>query len=101
MDALTRYNDAQGRTELHCICADPTKFLPMPTSGSSGPVATETERASRDTANARLDFLSSNSLHIQATGAGHEIHLFQPERVVEGISRAVLALRTRASLVEQ
>jgi hypothetical protein len=45
-------------------------------------------------------FLSSNSLHIQATGAGHEIHLFQPERVIEGISRAVLALRTRASLVQ-
>jgi hypothetical protein len=67
---------------------------------SSGPIASETERGSRDTANARLDFLSTNSLHIQATGAGHEIHLFQPERVIEGISRAVLALRTRASLVQ-
>lgn len=68
---------------------------------SSGPIASETERASRDTANARLDFLSSNSLHIQATGADHEIHLFQPERVIEGISRAVLALSTRASLFER
>jgi len=68
---------------------------------SSGPIASETARGSRDTAGAQLDFLSSNSLHIQATGAGHEIHLFQPERVIEGISRAVLALRTRASLVER
>ncbi len=68
---------------------------------SSGPIAGETERGSRDTAGAQLDFLSSNSLHIQATGAGHEIHLFQPERVIEGISRAVLALRTRASLFER
>jgi pimeloyl-ACP methyl ester carboxylesterase len=66
---------------------------------SSGPVASEKERASRDTAGAQLDFLSSNSLHIQATGSGHEIHLFQPERVVEGISRAVLAVRTGTPLV--
>ena len=68
---------------------------------SSGPIANEAERASRDTANARLDFLSSNSLHIQAIGAGHEIHLFQPERVIEGISRAVAAVRTGASLVSR
>ena len=68
---------------------------------SSGSVATETERVSRDTANARLDFLSSNSLHIEATGSGHEIHLFQPEHVIEGISRAVLIVRTRAPLVER
>ncbi len=66
---------------------------------ASGPVASEKERASRDTAGAQLDFLSSNSLHIQATGSGHEIHLFQPERVIEGISRAVLAVRTSAPLV--
>ena len=59
---------------------------------ASGPIASDKERASRDTANAQLDFLSSNSLHIQATGSGHEVHLFQPERVVEGISRAVLAV---------
>ena len=62
---------------------------------SSGPVASETERASRDTASARLDFLSSNSLHIEATGSGHEIHLFQPARVIEGISWAVAAVRAQ------
>lgn len=60
---------------------------------SSGPVASEKERASRDTAGAQLDFLSSNSLHIEATGSGHEIHLFQPERVIEGILRAVATVR--------
>ena len=61
---------------------------------SSGPVASETERASRDTAGARLDFLSSNSLHIEATGSGHEIHLFQPERVSEGILQAIQTVRS-------
>jgi pimeloyl-ACP methyl ester carboxylesterase len=65
---------------------------------SSGPVATQAERASPDTAGAQLDFLSTNSLHIEATGSGHEIHLFQPTRVLEGIGRAVDAVRTRAPL---
>ena len=65
---------------------------------SSGPIASETERASRDNAGVRLDFLSSNSLHIEATGSGHEIHLFQPARVIEGIARASVAVRTRAPL---
>jgi pimeloyl-ACP methyl ester carboxylesterase len=45
---------------------------------SSGPIASETERRSRSGAAARLDFLSSNSLHVTATGSGHEIHLYQP-----------------------
>lgn len=65
---------------------------------SSGPVASGKERSSRDTAGAQLDFLSSNSLHIEATGSGHEIHLFQPDRVVEGIARAVSAVRTGVAL---
>jgi hypothetical protein len=68
---------------------------------SSGPIASDTERATRDTAGAQLDFLSSNTVHIEATGSGHEIHLFQPERVIEGISRALMALRMRAPLVER
>jgi pimeloyl-ACP methyl ester carboxylesterase len=65
---------------------------------SSDPVASEAARASRDTLSARLDFLSSNTLHIEASGSGHEIHLFQPARVIEGIARAVSAVRTRAPL---
>ena len=68
---------------------------------ASGPIASETERASRESAGPRLDFLSSNSLHIEATGSGHEIHLFQPARVIEGIARAVSAVRTRAPLSGQ
>jgi pimeloyl-ACP methyl ester carboxylesterase len=65
---------------------------------ASGPAAREAERASRDSAGPQLDFLSSNSLHIEATGSGHEIHLFQPARVIEGIARAVVAVRTRTPL---
>jgi pimeloyl-ACP methyl ester carboxylesterase len=65
---------------------------------ASGPVASEAERATRDNAIARLDVLSSNTLHIEATGSGHEIHLFQPAHVIEGIGRAVSAVRTRTAL---
>ena len=65
---------------------------------SSGPVASESERASRAGMGARLDYLSTNSLHIEATGSGHEIHLFQPASVIEGIARAVSAVRSRAPL---
>lgn len=78
----------------------PLGSLPVVNVGS-GPAASETERASRDSAGPQLDFLSSNSLHIEATGSGHEIHLFQPARVVDGIGRAVLAARTRTALTGQ
>jgi pimeloyl-ACP methyl ester carboxylesterase len=62
---------------------------------SSDPVATESERKSRGGAGARLDFLSSNSVHITATGSGHEIHLYQPDRVVHGITQGVSSVRKR------
>jgi pimeloyl-ACP methyl ester carboxylesterase len=65
---------------------------------SSGPIASERERRSRDGAAARLDFLSSNSLHVTATGSGHEIHLYQPDLVVQSLVRAVSAVRKRAPL---
>jgi hypothetical protein len=68
---------------------------------ASGPVASESEHTSRAGAGARLDVLSSNTLHIEATGSGHEIHLFQPARVIEGIARAVSAVRSRAPLSGQ
>jgi hypothetical protein len=51
-----------------------------------------------DAADAQLDFLSRNTLHIEATGSGHEIHLFQPGRVVEGISGAIAAVRSGTPL---
>jgi pimeloyl-ACP methyl ester carboxylesterase len=65
---------------------------------SSAPIASETERRSRNGAAARLDFLSSNSVHITATGSGHEIHLYQPDFVVQGILRIVSAVRKRVRL---
>jgi pimeloyl-ACP methyl ester carboxylesterase len=65
---------------------------------SSGPVTSESERQSRNSAAARLDFLSSNTLHITATGSGHEIHLFQPNLVVQALLRAVSAVRNRVPL---
>jgi pimeloyl-ACP methyl ester carboxylesterase len=65
---------------------------------ASGPIASEAERRSRDGAAARLDFLSSNTIHITATGSGHEIHLYQPDRVVEALARMVTAVRKRIPL---
>ena len=65
---------------------------------SSDPAATETERQSRNGAAARLDFLSSNTLHMIAKGSGHEIHLFQPDVVVQALLRAVSAVRGRVPL---
>jgi pimeloyl-ACP methyl ester carboxylesterase len=56
---------------------------------SSGPMANESERQSRDGAAARLDFLSAKTAHITATGSGHEIHLYQPDVVVQALTRAV------------
>lgn len=65
---------------------------------ASGPVATDAERKSREGAAARLDFLSTNTLHVIATGSGHEIHLFQPDVVVEAVERAATAIRSRTRL---
>jgi pimeloyl-ACP methyl ester carboxylesterase len=65
---------------------------------SSGPAASDSERQSRKGAAARLDFLSSNTLHVGATGSGHEIHMYQPEVVVETLLRAVSAIRGRMPL---
>ena len=65
---------------------------------SSVPIASEAERRSRNGAAARLDFLSSNTVHVTATGSGHEIHLYQPDLVVEAVLRTVSAIRKRVSL---
>ena len=60
---------------------------------SSNPAASEADRQSRDGAGARLDFLSSNDVHITAAGSGHEIHLYQPDMVVQALERGVAAVR--------
>lgn len=65
---------------------------------SSGPVASDAERRSRDGAAARLDFLSSNTIHVTASGSGHEIHLYQPDRLTGALMQAVSAVRNRAPL---
>jgi hypothetical protein len=76
---------------------DPLGKLPVVVL-SSGPSASESERQSRNGAAARLDFLSSNSLHVTAAGSGHEIHLYRPDLVVQAVARAVTAVRERAPL---
>ena len=65
---------------------------------ASDPPGSESDRRSRDEAGPRLDFLSSNTVHITATGSGHEIHLYQPDRVIQGVLQAVSAVRTRKPL---
>jgi len=37
-------------------------------------------------------------MHIVAKGSGHEIHLYQPERVLEAVSDTVSAVRTGVPL---
>ena len=67
---------------------------------ASDPAAPESTRRSRDEAGPRLDFLSSNTLHITAAGSGHEIHLYQPDRVVAGILQGVSAVRGGTRLTQ-
>jgi pimeloyl-ACP methyl ester carboxylesterase len=68
---------------------------------SSDPPASESERHSQDEGAPRLDFLSSNTLHVTATGSGHEIHLYQPDVVAKTLVRAVLAIRSGTPLSSQ
>ena len=65
---------------------------------SSDPIATESERQSRNGAAARLEFLRANSAHITATGSGHEIHLYRPDLVVQALERVVTAVRNGVPL---
>lgn len=68
---------------------------------ATDPVAPESARRSRDEAGPRLDYLSSNTVHITVAGSGHEIHLYQPDRVVQGVLQAVSAVRTGRPLAPQ
>jgi len=67
---------------------------------ASGPAAAESELHSHDAASPRLDFLSSNTLHVTAAGSGHEIHLYEPEVVIAALARTVQAIRSRTPLFE-
>jgi pimeloyl-ACP methyl ester carboxylesterase len=68
---------------------------------ASDPAAPDSARRSRDEAGPRLDYLSSNTVHITAAGSGHEIHLYQPDRVIQGVLQAVSAVRTRKPVALQ
>jgi pimeloyl-ACP methyl ester carboxylesterase len=65
---------------------------------ASDPAAPESALHTHDEAGPRLDFLSSNSLHVTATGSGHEIHLNKPEIVIATLKSTVQAIRTRTPL---
>jgi pimeloyl-ACP methyl ester carboxylesterase len=68
---------------------------------ASDPTAPESARRSRDEAGPRLDYLSSNIVHITAAGSGHEIHLYQPDRVIQGVLQIVSAVQTGRPLAPQ
>jgi pimeloyl-ACP methyl ester carboxylesterase len=61
---------------------------------ATDPPAPESARTSRDEAGPRLDYLSSNTVHITAASSGHEIHLYQPQSVIQGVLQAVSAVRS-------
>jgi hypothetical protein len=68
---------------------------------ASDPAAPESARHSRDEAGRRLDYLSANTLHVTTAGSGHEIHLYQPDRVIQAVLQAVSAVRTGRPLAPQ
>jgi pimeloyl-ACP methyl ester carboxylesterase len=72
----------------------PLKNLPVIVV-SSDPKTDDSLRYSKSGAAGRLDFLSSNTIHITAAGSGHEIHLYQPDKVVEAIRLEIAAIRKR------
>ena len=65
---------------------------------SSDPKANDSLRYSRDGAAARLDYLSSNSMHITAPESGHEIHLYQPGAVVSALKQIIVSVRKNIPL---
>jgi pimeloyl-ACP methyl ester carboxylesterase len=78
----------------------PLGALPVVVIASVGP-ASEASRHTHEEAGPRLDFLSSNTLHVTASGSGHEIHLYQPEVVAKTLAQTVAAVRSGAPLASQ
>lgn len=56
------------------------------------------QNAEREKVHATLAQLSRNSRHTVVAGAGHEIHLFQPDVVVQAIADVVQAIRQKTPL---
>jgi pimeloyl-ACP methyl ester carboxylesterase len=67
---------------------------------ASDPQANDSVLRTREGAAGLLDFLSANTIHITATGSGHEIHLYQADTVIKGLKIAVEAIRKNISLSE-
>jgi hypothetical protein len=65
---------------------------------SSNPKANDSLRYSREGAADRLDYLSSNSLHITAVDSGHEIHLYQPDVLISALKQIIAAVRKNIPL---
>ena len=65
---------------------------------SSNPAVGTAEAHSRSGAAAALDFLSTNTTHILAAESCHEVHVCQPDKVIDGIMRIVAAIRRHSSL---
>jgi pimeloyl-ACP methyl ester carboxylesterase len=65
---------------------------------SSSPILGKSDCLSQSNAAACLDFLSSNTVHITASGSGHEIHLYQPDVVIEALLKAVSTVRNATPL---
>ena len=61
---------------------------------SSDPIQPDTT-GSRDGLAARRPLFSTNTTAVVAKGSGHEIHLYQPETVVETIRQTLASLRQR------
>ncbi len=88
---LREFEQAKGGT------APPLGALPVMVVASD-PAGSKADCAARKSASDCLDFLSSNTVHVTATGSGHEIHLYQPATLVRAIERTVLAVRNHAPL---
>jgi pimeloyl-ACP methyl ester carboxylesterase len=54
--------------------------------------------AGREGVHAALARLSTNSRHSIVTGAGHEIHLFEPSAVVQAVTDVLQAIRSKSPL---
>jgi len=91
---LTEFAETDSRKDR------PLGSLPVVVLSSDLP-ASESERHSHDEAAPRLDFLSTNTLHVTATGSGHEIHLYQPDLVAKTLVQTVLAIRNGTLLPKQ
>lgn len=61
---------------------------------SSDPIQANATR-SRDGLAGRLPLFSSNTTFVVAKGSGHEIHLYQPDTMVEALRQTVTTLRNR------